>query len=264
MSILKEHIKNLGARNYFGIIENKKRYRRQDATASSSASPSPGDESAESSASASNGSASNASPSPTSTKPASGGSKGINYNADKIKITMKSFIMRTNGTQCAIGSGEATTEELGKRTRLNVDVSCGEHKLKISFLFSITSHYWSLINIEIKIGKDPEFNTTLNGSLVAAKAFSYICPGVLIFRSLAKNTKLIVEGLHLQPDMEDNKFGKAYDCSTYTTVPILTGIFLIFLLLIVFGIGINGMASIKITTRNIQVLPPIYPGSINA
>lgn len=116
---------------------------------------------------------------------------------------------------------------------------------KISFSFTNGSGYWFLDKVEVN---DEVINNTAS-TIYAPFRFSYHCSNQIF--KFTKNT-LNLTGFQVQPLYLGNitgKFGDAYDCVGFTSVPIWSGIFVTFILLFIMTFGLTMMMDIKTMDR---------------
>lgn len=144
--------------------------------------------------------------------------------------------------------GIVKVDERDQLRRLIVTFATEDVKTTLRFRFPITAGYWSLTSVEVE---DKEFKNTLEvvGEPPSAPlSFSHKCSRSLIFKN--GTMSLTMENVQVQPWLgSEDRFSDAYDCIGFTTVPIWSGIFVSFLILIGTGIGINAIMEIKTPTR---------------
>lgn len=118
-------------------------------------------------------------------------------------------------------------------------------QVTLRFKFPWQSGYWSLFSVEY-VGIDAkQYNLTLASPITAPRYFSYHCGGELVFRDAENGVELSVYDIQAQPDSRRHRFGSAYDCVPFTTAPIWSGIFTVFVLLLGLTVGLVMLGSIK-------------------
>lgn len=172
------------------------------------------------------------------------------YNAEgKAMIySSKPLLLIKNNTNMILGTAVfAAIDSRGSYTRLNVVVNYEGRKitLRFKFIWSV-SGYWTLKSVEIEDTGDNDSNTLIAlTAMTASRNFSYHCTGEIVFSNPKNDVELVLYDMQAQPDSLNSIFGSAYDCISFTTVPIWSGIFVTFILLIGLAFGLGAMDSIK-------------------
>lgn len=180
------------------------------------------------------------------------------YNADGRAMIYSSRppVLRMNSSNIILGKSIFTTIDSRETyVRLIVIVKNGENKITLRFKFIWTvSGYWTLKSVEIGIltmGNDNEDKYTLGAltALTASRNFSYHCTGEILFTNVTDDIDLVLYDMQAQPDSLNSMFGSAYDCISFMTVPIWSGIFVTLILLVGLAFGLGAMDSIKTMDR---------------
>lgn len=117
--------------------------------------------------------------------------------------------------------------------------------MTLRFKFPWQSGYWSLFSVEF-VGLDAkQYNLTLSSPITAPRYFSYHCAGEIVFRDTENGLELFLYDVQAQPDTRSHRFSNAYDCVPFTTAPIWSGIFTVFVLLAGLTVGLVAIGSIK-------------------
>uniref|UniRef100_A0A336MJL6 CSON000946 protein n=1 Tax=Culicoides sonorensis TaxID=179676 RepID=A0A336MJL6_CULSO len=109
--------------------------------------------------------------------------------------------------------------------------------------------WWSMKSVEVEYDDD-KFTLQVVGSEPSAPMnYSYHCPKQLLFKSRNHTATLSLKGIQVQPYYTNDKFGIAYDCVGFFTVPIWAGIMVTFLLLGLLTVALTAIAEIKPPNR---------------
>ncbi|XP_018321177.1 uncharacterized protein LOC108734217 [Agrilus planipennis] len=128
------------------------------------------------------------------------------------------------------------------RLIVTIQVNDGPEKVVLRFRFPWLNGYWSLTSVDVE--KDTKtYNLSILNDVNAPRRFSYHCGGETVFKN--EEAKLILYEIQAQPDAQDNKFSDAYNCVPFTTIPIWSGLFVTFILIIGLIIGLDALGSIK-------------------
>lgn len=133
-----------------------------------------------------------------------------------------------------------------KSTTLENGIAGGDEDLIINFPDNITvvfsfeninsPGYWSLQGVHVTVQN--ELFVFSDVKIGAPLEFSYHCSQEVVFN--ADDNKLsIINDFQVQPYIDGRRFGAAYDCVYFFTVPIWSGLFVctIFTLIMIFGLG---------------------------
>lgn len=174
----------------------------------------------------------------------------ISQQGQAIIYSSKPLLLKVNNsTEYRLGVATVTTlDTRDTYTRLSATIPFDEKdKLTLRFKFNWRLGYWSMSLIELEYSDSRKYSLILNDELVAAKNFSYHCAGRTMFKDAENGVELTLYDLQAQPDAKNGIFNDAYDCVPFTTAPIWSGMFVVSFLLVVLGIGLNALGSIKIT-----------------
>ncbi|XP_050313600.1 V-type proton ATPase subunit S1 [Anthonomus grandis grandis] len=115
--------------------------------------------------------------------------------------------------------------------------------------------YWYMQLLDVMYGDntDCSFNKTTNSSVYAPIGFSYACNNQT-FKSV--NSSLSFSQFQVEPRYNNNsywtkqnKFNDPYHCVGFTTIPIWSGLFVTFILLLIMSFGLTMMMDIKTMDR---------------
>lgn len=126
--------------------------------------------------------------------------------------------------------------------------------LKMSFTDNSSSGYWQQIGAITAVVSNTTttntFSLTPTAPIYAPQKFSFHCGDQIFF---ADNFKITLKDFQIQlmfnKENSTNKFGDAYDCVGFTSVPIWSGLFVTAILLIIMTIGITMMMDIRTMDR---------------
>lgn len=154
----------------------------------------------------------------------------------------KLFINKTTETL-----GHASTVTLNRRGQItkmviNIPVQ-NSSKITLNIRFQWDNDYWTIKSMELQRNSEI-YNLTSTTPIKAIRRFSYHCTGQTEFHSDDHLVKIIFYDLQVQPDTKLN-FGPAYDCATFMTAPIWSGIFVTSIFLVVLFIGFAALGDIK-------------------
>ncbi|XP_072402863.1 V-type proton ATPase subunit S1 [Diabrotica undecimpunctata] len=171
--------------------------------------------------------------------------KFYNNTALYLYISNATYINNTNEEKEV--SLTYTVENASSIIVLNLD--CAEFKLRIEFSSNVSVGYWEQVGNITANTNDGEFELKSTASIYAPKGFSYHC-GDQYFSNDKFSIKLQDFQIQLFFDEPPSaKFGDAYDCVGFTTVPIWSGLFVTTILLIIMSIGITMMMDIRTMDR---------------
>lgn len=131
-------------------------------------------------------------------------------------------------------------------------------KLTLKFRFEVDQGYWSMPKVDVFLidtkSKDASKTTDVTleiseGSTpYAPLGSSYSCSKQLVFRN--GSTILTLENIQVQPALEGStKFGSAWDCIGFTSVPIWSGLFVTSFMAIGMAVAICAILDIKPPNR---------------
>ncbi|KAL7011712.1 hypothetical protein ACKWTF_014397 [Chironomus riparius] len=140
----------------------------------------------------------------------------------------------------------ATGDERGDMFRLSIKFIVPENTITIRFIFDIVGGNWVLNQAEYD---DMSMTLDIVGKPPAAPiGFSFVCGDTFVFKK--NSTSLTLKNIQVQPLLDGaERFGRAYDCTGFMTVPILSGIFVTSILLIALTIGMTAILDIKTPNR---------------
>lgn len=137
-----------------------------------------------------------------------------------------------------------TIDRRGNIMRLLINIPMTNNtKLQLQLYFTWELDNWIVDSLQLQWTEN-KFNMTPERPIRASRHFSYHCTGSTVFNTKEKDATLTFYDLQLQPDAF-RKFGPAYDCTTFMTAPIWSGLFVTSLLLIVLFIGFAALGDIK-------------------
>jgi V-type H+-transporting ATPase S1 subunit len=111
---------------------------------------------------------------------------------------------------------------------------------KLTMDFSEKNGYWYITKITYGA-------TEFKSEIYASRGFSYACD--LTLKSGTNTLQLDEFQIQVQTGVDIAKFGDAYYCVGFTSIPIWSGIFVTFLLLIILTIGLTMIMDIKTMDR---------------
>ncbi|XP_062551396.1 uncharacterized protein LOC134216519 [Armigeres subalbatus] len=131
-------------------------------------------------------------------------------------------------------------------------------KLTLKFRFEMDAGYWNMPKVDVFLidtkSKDASKTTDVTLEIsegdapYAPMGFSYSCSKQLVYRN--GSTVLTLENIQVQPALEGStKFGSAWDCIGFTTVPIWSGLFVTSFMAIGLALAICAILDIKPPNR---------------
>lgn len=130
-------------------------------------------------------------------------------------------------------------------------------KLTLKFRFEMDAGYWVMPKVDVFLidtkskdaSKTTDVTLEIDGDApYAPMGFSYSCSKQLVFRN--GSTILTLENIQVQPALEGStKFGSAWDCIGFTTVPIWSGLFVTSFMAIGLAVAICAILDIKPPNR---------------
>ncbi|XP_046973148.1 uncharacterized protein LOC124539833 isoform X2 [Vanessa cardui] len=151
--------------------------------------------------------------------------------------------------------GEPTVKPTRLYTILVVRFADGDNtrdKITLEFSFKQLSGWWTAVGVEVKRGLE---STGLNlqapaspDAPAAVLGKAYHCSQALVYTS--DEASLVFPNIQMQVFMDSTeKFADAFDCITFTTVPIWSGLMVTFMMLTVLAISIVMIMDIKTMDR---------------
>lgn len=127
--------------------------------------------------------------------------------------------------------------------------------LKVDFLFTRSvAGYWFLESVYIESGPK-NFTQVVNDTIYAPLGFSYAC-GDQTFTNSSLSLSVKFPQFQVQPVLFKDtywtnlvKFDDPYNCVGFTTIPIWSGLFVTFILLLIMTFGLTMMMDIKTMDR---------------
>lgn len=174
------------------------------------------------------------------------------YSAEgkAMVYSSKEPILNINGSIYNLGNTDVVTLDIRDTyTRISATIPLNNSKDKVSLRFKLawSSGYWTLASIEVEDPNLKSYTLLVNKNLKAARNFSYHCAGEVVFRDLINQVELTLFDLQIQPDSQNDRFSDAYDCISFITVPIWSGLLVVAILSIGLGLGLVALDNIKIT-----------------
>ncbi|XP_060528513.1 uncharacterized protein LOC132703344 [Cylas formicarius] len=162
-----------------------------------------------------------------------------------LLYSSKPLMLTINRTRIYLGN--IAKDMINVDTRLNVNIPLGEgEKVSLRFNFSWSRGYWYLPSVRIT-----HSNTKINEILsteediMAPSGFSYHCNGQSIFSNATADIELRIYDLQVQVNSKNGKFGDAYDCVPFMTVPIWSGLFITSILGLALVVALTALMDIK-------------------
>lgn len=187
---------------------------------------------------------------------------------DDLIYSSKPLLFKNGTTEIRLGNAFLVTANVRKNARIvkaNVDLG-NNSKMSLSFTFAqFTNGYWRLLYIEIEFHNATtnieRYNVSIKRPDIMAPArFSYHCSATLAFRDQLNNVELQMYDMQMQIATKARRFNDAYDCVTFTTTPIWSGLFVTMILGVGLIIGLSAIINIKTmdkfdnnTTRQLNI-----------
>nr|XP_023017204.1 V-type proton ATPase subunit S1 [Leptinotarsa decemlineata] len=182
---------------------------------------------------------------------------GSNFLKDSnvfLYFTNSAYIARNGNETNVTFTYESVV--LDNSTKVQLKMQSDVVSLTLNFTNSSSLGYWQLEEpvsaTFINATKKEVANLTSGASLYAVRTFSYHC-GDQIFSNV--NYSVIFRDFQIQvffdklADNATTKFGDAYDCVGFTSIPIWTGLFVTTILLMIMTLGITMMLDIRTMDR---------------
>jgi len=167
--------------------------------------------------------------------------KGMLYSSKPLQLVI-------NSTTFYLGKDVSTTEDTrNSYSRLIVKIPTSKRdNINLRFRFDWQAGYWTLSSVEYGAVDGKSITLTRKSPYVSVpRKFSYHCDGSTTFVNEENRVELTIYDMQVQPDSVKGKFSDAIDCVCLVTPPILSGLFVTFLLLIVLFLGLGMLDSIK-------------------
>ncbi|KAK4875017.1 hypothetical protein RN001_011439 [Aquatica leii] len=167
---------------------------------------------------------------------------------EAIIYSSKPPLLKTNASTIILGATNRTNLDIrDSYTRLIANIPVENGKISLRFKFYWISSYWYINSVEVEFvdAQIKTYNLTMNQELTAPRRFSYHCGGSAVFTDVENSIELHLFDVQAQPDAHNHRFNDAYNCVPFTTVPILSGIFVTFILEIGLIVGLTAINSIK-------------------
>ncbi|KAF5298056.1 hypothetical protein FQA39_LY11824 [Lamprigera yunnana] len=163
-------------------------------------------------------------------------------------FSSKPPLLKMNETNISLGNATITNMDIRDfYTRLIATIPVDNGKISLRFRFYWVNGYWYLNSVEVEFveAELKQYNLTLNQDLTASRHFSYHCGGSATFVDIDNSVELQLFDVQVQPDAHEHRFDDAYNCVPFTTAPILSGIFVTFILQIGLIVGFTALSNIK-------------------
>lgn len=157
---------------------------------------------------------------------------GLMYSSNPLQLRINSTNIPLGNTYPYMINMDTTNKDSYTRLNIKIPVEAG-FLVSLRFAFAWARGYWSLNTVKIETN-DLISNLSTTGINNIPAHFSYHCNGVTTFSDAEKTVELQIFDLQVQVDAPQEKFGDAYDCVDFTTVPIWSGLFVTGIL----GIGL--------------------------
>ncbi|XP_044754259.1 uncharacterized protein LOC123313439 [Coccinella septempunctata] len=170
---------------------------------------------------------------------------GIIYSSTPLLLRINKTDLYLNGRENDLTSVDTVPRE--SITRLNVNILLADkRKIMLRFIFLWADSYWYLTSVRIS---GTSYNTTytlaIDKEVYAPEQFSYHCSGETVFSDTVNDVYLYLTNMQVQIDSSKESFGDSYDCISFTTVPIWSGIFVSSLLIFVLLLSLVALWDIK-------------------
>lgn len=244
-AVIKAKMNEVAQSNYLGlVIEENRRFRREEGTSETDDVTKSTKEDA--------GIASEGEEEGAISMGAEESENSVLYSAEgkAMVYSSKQPILSINGSIYKLGNTDVVTlDTRDTYTRISATIPLNNSKDKVSLRFKLpwSSGYWTLASIEVEDPNLKSYTLLVNKNLKAARNFSYHCAGEVVFRDVINQVELTLFDLQVQPDSQNNRFSDAYDCISFITVPIWSGLFIVSILTIGLGLGLSALDNIKIT-----------------
>ena len=172
----------------------------------------------------------------------------ISEEGNAMIYSSRPLYLRTNYSEYNLGNSKLITfNAREKYARFMISIPYESGKIQLRYSFSWDQRYWSLQSIQVmlQIDRSEVYDLNVTKSIGAPMKFSYHCPGRIAFVDPDNMIELTMFDIQIQPTTLNAKFSDAYDCITFTTVPIWSGLLVSFTVIVGLFIGIGALASIK-------------------
>ncbi|KAG5898144.1 hypothetical protein JTB14_034001 [Gonioctena quinquepunctata] len=185
-----------------------------------------------------------------STQPSNIPEEPVIYSAQNSKTKLfallyssRPLLLKRNGTELPLEN--TNNDMIIYDNRLNVNIPIKGGKITLRFSFVELNGYWYMPLVKFsEINSSRDINLTTDKNIMAARKFSYHCNGVSIY-SDGNGIELHIFDLQVQMDTPSSKFGDAYDCVPFITVPICTGLLVTALFAIGLILSLTAIMDIK-------------------
>jgi V-type H+-transporting ATPase S1 subunit len=120
-------------------------------------------------------------------------------------------------------------------------------EIEIVITFSNSTRYWYINSIATTYNRK-KIDLKVSKDYFAPFGFSYHCGGFNLTNE-HRDISLLLPGFQIQPFVPNATFGDAYNCVGFTSVPIWSGLFVTFILLLIITFGLTMMMDIKTMDR---------------
>lgn len=170
---------------------------------------------------------------------------GIIYSSTPLLLRINKTDLYLNGTENDLTSVDTVPRE--SISRLNVIILLADkQKITLRFIFSWVNTYWYLTSVRIGgTSLDNTYTLTIDKEVFAPQRFSYHCSGETVFSDNTNDVSLYLTNMQVQIDSSEESFGDSYDCVSFTTIPIWSGIFVSSLLIVVLFVSLVALWDIK-------------------
>ncbi|XP_018331543.1 V-type proton ATPase subunit S1 [Agrilus planipennis] len=157
------------------------------------------------------------------------------------------IIFYANDQVTSISAGSSFSDQVSNST---IVATLTGSATTITFFFELISGYWYLNNLTV-VSSGSESDLAVK-DVYAPTGFSYACNNSVFYEYTNQNYNLSLPGFQIQPFFGSNNsgsFGDPYNCVGFTSIPIWSGLFVTFILVLIMTFGLIFIFDIKTMDR---------------
>ncbi|GBP33067.1 V-type proton ATPase subunit S1 [Eumeta japonica] len=174
------------------------------------------------------------------------------YKTDNVLFYVQNITFHAGSTTRNLTNGQFTSFLNG--TYLNASITFVNEA--IDLLFGLDGGYWSLSTVVLTYNESNNAENTVvlrNSEVYSLENSSFRCGQNLTYENTNGNSRVSFINMQIQPFFrnvsDELKFGEAYHCVGFTSVPIWTGLMIVFIILAITMYGFMMMMDIRTMDR---------------
>lgn len=173
-------------------------------------------------------------------------SYGLLYSALPLQLKINSTVLYLGEPQADLIYVDTLPKSTTTRLNVNIpNVDDTGRKITLRFIFTWANSYWDLGSVKITDSEMIDNELKVDKEITAPDQFSYHCTGSTVFSDPENDIYLEATNLQVQINSQSGVFDDAYDCVSFTTVPIWSGLLVVGLLIFALFLSLIAIGDIK-------------------